>query len=205
MYHRLVSIGNVRLRPVIFLILIASVVTPSRAWADWVVTPFAGVGFGGAVPDPPRLSYGVSAGWVGDGIWGFEVELSRQPNFFAAADVPDVLFGGSSAITTAMFNGVVTLPSAGWAQRLRPYVVGGVGLFRSHIGDDESFIRGRSSNVGYNAGGGAIVSVTDMVGVRADVRYFRDAQDFEGQSEFFHLGDAAIDFWRATVGATFRF
>ena len=30
-------------------------------------------------------------------------------------------------------------------------------------------------------------------------------QDLEGESEFFSLGSDKLDFWRATVGVTFRF
>jgi len=201
--HQGVVVGQVRLRTLI-LLFVAVLAAPRPSRADWVVAPFVGVAFGGAVTDPPRIPYGASVGWMGDGMWGFEVEVSDQPNFFATADVPDVLFGGSSGVTTVMVNGIFGLPSGGW-ERLRPYLVGGAGLFRSEIGNEDSFIRGRSNNVGFNAGGGATVSISEALGLRGDVRYFRDAQDFEGQSEFFHLGASAIDFWRAAVGVTFRF
>jgi hypothetical protein len=42
------------------------------------------------------------------------------------------------------------------------------------------------------------------VGIRGDVRYFRALQDHAAGSDL-DLGLSNFDFWRATVGVTFRF
>lgn len=174
-------------------------VLPARAAAQWSVTPHVGTAFGGSVPDAPRVDYGIAAGWMGR-LVGFEVDFSRTPDFFDATDVPDVLFRESS-VATLMVNGLIGVPLGG--DRLRPYAAGGIGWVRSRIGGDDAFVRGRGDNVGFNVGGGVIASFSSLFGVRGDVRYFRDLQEIEGESEFF--GVDKIDFWRATVGAVFRF
>jgi len=46
--------------------------------------------------------------------------------------------------------------------------------------------------------------VRDNFGLRGDVRYFRSLQDDNGGDDI-DLGFGSFDFWRATVGATFRF
>jgi opacity protein-like surface antigen len=109
----------------------------------------------------------------------------------------------TSSVTTLMVNGVYRLPLGG--ERVRPYAAGGLGLLRTRIGGDDDFIRGRNSNVGLNVGGGVMGDLSDRIGLRGDIRYFRDLQRLEGESEFFSLGHDKLDFWRATVGVTFRF
>ena len=63
----------------------AVVATPSRASADWYVTPFAGLNFGGnaAFGGNPslidslerKIDVGASLGWMGAGIIGAEVRF----------------------------------------------------------------------------------------------------------------------------------
>lgn len=134
-------------------------------------------------------------------VAGFEVDISHRPGFFEAAGVPDFLVSDSS-VTTLMFNGLFRLPVG---EGLRPYAAGGAGWRPTRIGGDDDFIRRRSSNVGINVGGGVMARLNDRIGLRGDIRYFRDLQDLEGESEFFSLGKDKLDFWRATVGVAFRF
>jgi len=175
--------------------------SPNRAHAQWFVSPFAGVDFGGGVAEAPKLDFGGSAGWI-TGAVGFEVDASHRPDFFGVTDVPDVLFGRSS-VTTVMFNALVMVPFGG--SRFHPYAVGGAGLLRSNIGDADDFIHGRSNNFGFNVGGGVMADWRDRIGIRGDVRYFRDLQDFEGDREFFGARTGKLDFWRAVGGVVFRF
>jgi hypothetical protein len=54
-------------------------------------------------------------------------------------------------------------------------------------------------------GFGAMGFMTDHVGFRGDVRYFRDLQDTERDGDgSFSLATGNFDFWRGTVGLTFR-
>ena len=55
----------------------------------------------------------------------------------------------------------------------------------------------------HNGGAGAMGFMTEHVGFRGDVRYFRDLQNTE-QNGGFTLATGKFDFWRGTVGLTFR-
>ncbi len=186
------------------LVILGACVLLAPSWADaqWFASPFAGVALGGGVSEAPKLDYGASVGWIGRTV-GFEVDASHRPDFFGVTDVPDVLFSQSS-VTTLMFNGLVSVPLGG--ERFRPYAAGGAGLLRSNIGGQDDFVRGRSNNVGFNVGGGVMTELSDRIGIRGDVRYFRDLQDFdEGDSEFFGPRTEKLDFWRVVGGIVFRF
>ena len=189
------------LRTLVMIGALCVVLTPARAGAEWFLNPFVGAAFGGGVADGPKVDYGGAAGWMGR-VVGFEVDVSHRPDFFGATDVPDFLLSESS-VTTLMFNGLYRVPVGG--ERLRPYAAGGLGWLRTRLGGDDDFIRGRNSNVGLNVGGGVMGDLSDRFGLRGDIRYFRDLQGLEGESEFFSLGNEKLGFWRATVGVTFRF
>lgn len=190
------------LRALVVIGAVCVALTPGKAGAEWLLTPFIGGAFGGGVAEGTRVDYGGSVGWMGK-VVGFEVDVSHRPDFFKVDDTPDFLFGESS-VTSVMFNALIGVPGP-FGERVRPYAAGGVGLLRSRIGGGDDFIRGNNNNFGINVGGGVLGHLTDRVGVRGDIRYFRDLQDLEGESEFFSLGAEKLDFWRATAGITFRF
>ncbi len=55
-----------------------------------------------------------------------------------------------------------------------------------------------------NVGAGLTGFFTDNVGMQGDFRYFRSLQDDDEPNEFgFSFGQ--FDFWRGSVGVTFRF
>jgi len=193
--------AQMRIPRLLILCAVCSALVPAHAGADWFVSPFIGGAFGGGIAEGTKIDYGAAAGWMGR-LAGFEVDVSQRPDLFEAADVPDFLLSESS-VTTLMFNGLLSVPLG--TERVRPYAAGGVGWLRTRIGGDDDFIRGRSSNVGFNAGGGVMGDLSDRFSLRGDIRYFRDLQELEGESEFFHLGNDKLDFWRATVGVVFRF
>lgn len=60
------------------------------------------------------------------------------------------------------------------------------------------------NNLGVNVGVGAMGFMRDNVGVRGDVRYFRALQDTKA-GDGINLDFGALDFWRGTLGITFRF
>ena len=190
-----------RIGTVIFLCVVGIVGSPERASAQWSATPHVGAVFGGSVAEAPAIDYGVAVGWMGR-VVGVEVDLSYAPGFFDVSEVPEELLG-ESTVTTVMVNGLFGVPLGG--DRWRPYVAAGLGLLRTDIGDDDSFIRGGASNIGFNVGGGVIAMLTDRIRLRGDVRYVRDLQDIEGDSEFFNPRSSKLDFWRASGGVVFRF
>ncbi|MBA2356578.1 MAG: outer membrane beta-barrel protein [Acidobacteria bacterium] len=175
---------------------------PGEVRAELLLTPFIGAAFGDGVAQAPKLDVGASVGWMGTVI-GVEVDVSHRPGFYGVTDVPDFLLGESS-VTTVMFNGLVGVPFGGLG-RLRPYGAAGAGWVRARIGGDSGFIRANEGSVGFNVGGGLLSMVTDHLGVRGDVRYFRSLRVLDGESEFFNLGNEKLSFWRATAGLTIRF
>jgi len=59
------------------------------------------------------------------------------------------------------------------------------------------------NDLGVNIGGGINGQFTDNVGIRGDLRYFRSLEDDSNDNEF-DLGLSDFDFWRGSVGVTFR-
>jgi hypothetical protein len=176
------------------------------AQADWHLTPFAGVKFGGATTlldldeaaGDKKLVYGGTATWIGHGIFGLEGDVSFVPHYLEADSGPVV----SSRVTTAMGNLVVTAPLGWTRESLRPYVSGGAGLVRVRMDDAVNVFSYRRTLGGYNVGGGVVGFVTPFTGVKWDVRYFRA---WGPTGEATALGSARINFWRATMGIVFRY
>src|SRR3982750_1013905 len=126
------------------LVTIASMAAPSKASADWIVTPFFGWNFNGTADVngtggssfgnqlEKKIDYGVSLASMGAGVVGFEVDFGYSPNFFEGGTASNNSFDftNDSNVTTLTANAIVGIPIGG--QRggsVRPYVLGGVGLF----------------------------------------------------------------------------
>jgi opacity protein-like surface antigen len=188
---------------------------PSRASADWFFTPFVGANFGGNASFGDfndfedeierRVDFGASLGWMGNGIVGFEADFGWSPNFFENTVGPGNFEFGDNNVTTLMGNLIVGAPIGGQSgPGIRPYGVGGLGLIRSHIDGGDFFDDLNTNDLGFNLGFGVHGFFNDNFGIRGDVRYFRSLQDDEPDDEF-DLALSDFDFWRATVGLTFRF
>jgi opacity protein-like surface antigen len=189
---------------------------PNSASADWLFTPFigtafnAGADFGDTFDEPGeferRFTYGASLGYMGAGVAGFEIDFGYSPNFFETlvVDDDDFTFADDSNVTTLMFNILLGAPIGGQSgPGIRPYAVGGLGLIRSHVTEAGLFFEDLDSNDwGFNLGAGLHGFITDNVGIRGDVRYFRSFAG-EDDEDLFAVSD--FDFWRASVGVTFRF
>jgi opacity protein-like surface antigen len=200
------------------LVAAASVAAPSNASADWIVTPFIGWNFKGAadINDDgfeienkfeQKLDYGVSLAAMGAGAIGFEVDFGYSPNFFESS--PDsgngFDFTDDSNVTTFMANAIVGIPIGGQSgPSFRPYFVGGIGLIRSSVQDvDEFFDVTTKNDFGFDVGGGVMAFFSSNIGIRGDVRYFRS---FNGSSDnVTGLGVSDFNFWRGSVGASFKF
>lgn len=189
--------------------------SPTRASADWLLTPFIGANFGGNADFGDfddfddeferRVDFGASLGWMGGGIVGFEVDFGWSPNFFADTLGPGDFEFGDNNVTTLMANLLVGIPVGGQTgPGIRPYASGGLGLIRTHVDGGGFFNDLDSNDLGLNVGAGVNGFFTDNIGIRGDVRYFRSLQDDE-PDDLFDLALSDFDFWRATVGLTFRF
>ena len=182
---------------------LALALAPAAAHADWLFTPNIGSGFGGAASGREHLTYGASIGWMGAGIFGFEADLAFTPEFFESDD-DDIDLFDSSNVTSFMANVLVGIPVGGQTGGgVRPYASGGVGVLQQGVQSDDDLFEVSNNEFGVNVGGGLMGFVSDHIGFRGDVRYYRALTDPEPDNEFdVSLGD--FDFWRATAGLTFR-
>jgi opacity protein-like surface antigen len=193
-------------RVVLALAFSAALAIPAQARADWVFTPYIGVNLarGGDVFDldsgKNSLNFGGSLGFMGAGVFGFEVDFGYSPDFFESND--SNAFDGN--VTSLMGNIIIVIPIGGQTGGgVRPYVSGGVGLLKSKLDDVDDFFDVDQNSFGINAGGGVMVFFTDNVGIRGDMRYFRSLKDDDEDDVDLSLG--SFDFWRASAGVTFRF
>lgn len=199
------------------LVAAVSVAAPGTASADWVFTPFVGwnfsgtadVGFDGEGLDnklEQKINYGFSLAGMGGGIFGFELDFGYSPNFFET-EVGDSDFDltNDSNMTTFTGNLILGIPIGGTTGgSVRPYVVGGVGLMRSDVGDVGDFFDVRTKNdFGFDVGGGVMGFFGDSVGVRGDLRYFRSFRGTDENITGLALGN--VNFWRGSVGLSLKF
>ena len=210
-------------RVALALVFAAGLARPASA--DVLFTPYLGIVFGGAANTvdldsldeafEQRFNFGGSLAVMGGGIFGFEVDFNYTPNFFQFTEGPEdfELLNVDSSLTTVMGNIVIGIPVGGSSgPGVRPYFTGGVGLMRGNIAADELLENLSTNDLALNVGGGLHIFFTDNIGFRGDVRYFRDlaqtddddpAEDDDFFDEDFAMTD--FDYWRATVGVTFRF
>ena len=82
-----------------------------------------------------------------------------------------------SNVSTFMANLMVAAPAG--TRGIRPYASGGIGIIRTKATSVGNFFDLDDNSFGVNVGGGIIGQFSDRVGLRGDVRYFRDLQDSE--------------------------
>jgi opacity protein-like surface antigen len=180
---------------------------PAVARADGYVSPWAAVQFGGKIDtstvrsdvDRGRAAFGVTAGGMGAGIIGGEVDFGYSPSFFGTKND----FGNNTVIDV-MGNVIVGIPIGGTTGGgVRPFVTGGIGLIRTQI--DGGGLFNVSSSVsdnqfGFNLGGGVMGFFTDHFGLRGDIRYMRV---FSGDP-INGLDLGRLNFTRLSLGVVFR-
>ena len=75
---------------------------------------------------------------------------------------------------------------------------------KTRVRDVDEFFDVDNNDFGINVGGGIIGYLSHNVGVRGDVRFFRDMSDREpGGGIDLDLGK--FNYWQATAGLTIRF
>ena len=194
------------------VVLSVSAAAPTKASADWLLTPFLGSTFGGNadIADvsgstfsdefEQKLNYGASLAWMGAGVVGFEFDFGYSPNFFGVqSSNPGFDLVGDGNVTTAMGNVIVGAPLGG----VRPYASGGLGLISSRVDNPSQFFTKATTNdLGMDVGGG-VMFLGSNVGVRGDLRYFRSLSNNDSNGVDLSLG--SFNFWRGSVGVTFKF
>lgn len=211
------------LRATLVLLFVTAMAKPASA--DWLFTPYLGIVFSGAantvdVGDfdeafEQRVNFGGSLAGMTGGIFGFEVDFNYTPNFFQLTEGGEdfEFLNVDSSLTTFMGNLVIGIPIGGTTGGgVRPYLTGGAGLMRANITFDDLFDDLSTNDLAVNVGGGVHVFFNDNLGLRGDLRYFRGLEqqddddplpDDDFLDEDFGLED--FDYWRATIGITFRF
>jgi hypothetical protein len=178
-------------------VVVIALAAPSSARAEGFVTPWFGVNFGND-PADGRSAFGFGASYMGAGVIGAEFDFGYSPSFFGTEND----FGHNNVLT-AMGNLIVGIPIGGTSGGgIRPYVTGGAGLIRSKIAG--LFDDGPSNNDwGINVGGGVMGYFNDHVGIRGDIRYFRNLNnDFIDNP--LNLDFGGFHFWRGYFGVVFR-
>jgi opacity protein-like surface antigen len=185
----------------ISMLLVLALGMPSHADADVRLTPFAGVSF---IDDNSKTTFGAAI--TAGSLFGVEFEAARVLlGSFDDVAVVDL----DAHATTYMGNVVVRWPVG----PVQPYGTAGIGVVKVTGSVDVPFIGDVFSlsvdDLGWNVGGGVYVMPSDNFGIRADLRRFQT-----GAIEWDDLGDIGgiddlplpkFDFWRATVGITFKF
>src|SRR5690606_10545040 len=196
-------------RLILALATAAICLAPTTASAVWVLTPFIGASFNAGsdvtdeefdeLIDGSKMTYGGSLTWLGGGVFGFEVDFGYSPEFFESDD-DDLDFIDSSNYSSLMANVVLSAPYGAF----RPYATAGVGIINTSIDDVDDIFDVDRNALGFNVGGGIMAFFTDRVGIRGDLRYFRQMSESDDDDEIdFDLN--ALRFWRGTVGVSFRF
>ena len=198
-------------------------VFPATARAEWQFTPFIGYTFKATStfvdfdPDPDRvatdqtrLNFGGAVRFVGEWPIGLETYYVHTPGFFDprqqfAIPLPVVLESRTYAV---MGNVVLTTPLSWNRYGLRPSLSGGIGLMHASEEDLLQVIRYRINLLGMNVGGGAVGFLSDHVGVRFDLRYFRNIKGVSQED----LGDFPVTsgqpvrlrYWTLGFGVVFK-
>jgi hypothetical protein len=202
-----------------FLILTVS----PNASAEWQFTPLIGYTFKATstfvdfdvdenrfATDQTRLNFGGAVRLIGEWPIGLEGYYVHTPGFFDPKPqfnivLPQVLESRTYAV---MGNLVLTTPLSWNRYGLRPSLSGGIGLMHASEEDLLQVIRYRINLLGMNVGGGAVGFLSDHVGVRFDLRYFRNIKGVSQED----LGDFPVTsgqpvrlrYWTLGFGVVFK-
>ena len=192
------------MRRVLKILMIGAVTalvwTPLPAHAEGYVSPFIGVNFNNPSGNG-RANYGINAGYMGaGGVIGGEFEFGYSPSFFGNQGTY-----GSNNVLDVMGNLIVGIPAGGtFGAGVRPYATIGFGLLRSQLNAGPFGAEQITNNdPGINVGAGVMGFLSDHVGLRGDVRYFRDVHN-SSPANGFGIDFGGFHFWRASFGVVLR-
>lgn len=138
----------------------------------------------GADVDDPRVTGGASVSVQEGTGWGAEFDFGR------ATDVR--VEGHDFDLTTYMFNMTFIQPT----KMIRPFAAVGGGVYQ--VNGCSCGQSARTHDLGLSAGGGVFLLANDMIGMRADARYFWSTGDHTDLGRPDHLSH-----WRLSVGFTY--
>jgi hypothetical protein len=189
----------------------------SPAAAEWHFTPFLGYTFSGSTTifdfefgaEARHWNFGGAVTLIGDSPLGVEAYFVRTPGFFedknAACNIETC--AESSRTYAFMGNLVLTTPRNWNRYGLRPYVSGGAGLLHASLSRALDPFPTNLNLVGMNLGGGAVGFVSDRIGLRFDLRYFRKIHGpNEEDLEFpVSIGPIRLRYWTTSLGVVIKY
>jgi opacity protein-like surface antigen len=192
-------------------VLLCLLVGTADVRAEWIVAPFAGMSFAtsttlvdiaGPFEDDfePRPMFGAGLTWSRGRRLDIESEVGFGPDFFGQRTVDDAFQYADSSLLTITGNAKLQLTSG----RIRPYVVGGGGVLRTHLADLDGALDAWNTQFGMDAGGGVALTLTRRLNLHIDARYFRTLQKSEPADDL-GLGIETLTFWRTVGGVGYRF
>ena len=182
----------------LLLTLVAVLLAPRVATADIRLTGFGGIT---NVQDENKGTLGAAVTF--GGLLGVEFEAARVSlGSLDSFDFVDL----DAHLTTYMGNLVLRLPTG----PIQPYGSAGVGIVRATGSVDVPFlcnvIDASAQDVAWNVGGGVYLLPAPNFGFRVDLRRFQTGDiSWEDLAGLDDLPLPDFDFWRATVGVTFKF
>jgi outer membrane protein W len=161
-------------------ILLLGGVSNARAQGRFEITPFGGSRFGGVIDlnssnagtidyftIKSSVDYGVTVGYFLFPNLQAEFMWNRQPTELGAHDFVLGTTTDIGSATLDMFQWSMLLEFRNPREKLKPYVVGGIGF--THFGTNGAVYF--SDKFSYNIGGGVKYYFSRHVGLRLDVRY----------------------------------
>ena len=140
---------------------------------------------GGDVSDG-RMAIGASVAVHEPNGWGAELDFGHSSDATSGAQVLDV--------TTYMVNAAWI----GQTGRVRPFGLAGAGVMQVDGCNAPCNRPAQTYDFGLNVGGGAFVLLNDVIGARADARYFWSSSEHPDLSRPDNFA-----FWRVSIGVTF--
>lgn len=179
------------------LVTTIALFAPAQARADGYVNPWIGVNaLSGS--DGGNITFGVTTGYMGAGVFGFEADFGYSPHFFTVDN--DLT---SRTGVTIMGDAILGIPIGGThGAGVRPFVSAGVGLIRTMTELDKLDLSQSTNSFGWDAGIGMMGFFSDHIGLRGDLRYFRTFEDSITGLDL--LNGGRLRFWRFSGGVTFR-
>ena len=188
------------------LALLALVLLPRPANAEWQLKPFGGITFGGGSPfvdldgvqGDRKLNLGASVIWQG-AVLGLEGDVATTAGFFSG----DSRVIARSHIATFTGNVLIAVPRRLSEYTLRPYAVVGLGTAQTSFSDIFRALDYSRALPVWDIGGGATGFISDTVGLNWDLRLFRTLRPEEPTSGEV-VEKKKLSFWRLTMGFALR-
>jgi hypothetical protein len=190
--------------------------TPLPSAAEWQFVPFVGWTFKGMTTlvdsetaiEKRHWHFGGAVTWIGNSPLGVEAYFVETPEFFHNGEVTcNINTCVTSGRPYALMANVVLATPRRWNQYgLRPYLSGGLGVMHMARNDAQNIFPMNLNMLGMNAGGGAVGFLSDRIGVRFELRYFRKIHgpDVTSLDSPVSIGPIQLRYWTMSFGVVFK-